>query len=107
MTDEELGARVFEVFRDRLNIWTLQVSSEWSVQPNWEKAREVIDRLAVRWDMYLNELGVKRIEAHLPQRDPPAGWLKINDPFFLGKRKPRFFLLERDWAFKVVVIGLP
>jgi hypothetical protein len=118
MTDKELANRVFEVFWQKLKIWTSEISHEWESQSSWDKAREVVDRLEVRWDNYMRVLGAKRINAH-PPKDPPAGWLKVVDPFYMdvecgparipfsGRRPQRLFLLERDLALRILFVGLP
>lgn len=60
----------------------------------------------IKWDAYLNELDIRRVEHHL-DRKPREGHIRIRDPFMLGPNRRRDLEMPLETANKIVVMGLP
>jgi hypothetical protein len=109
MDEENLGKQVFQKMQAWVDVNFLQKSgllgsigsSNWLV-----RYKRFVRDSSIKWDEYLNQLDIKRIEHHL-DRKPREGNIRIRDPFALGTNSRRDLEMPLETANKIVFMGMP
>jgi len=109
MDEEVLGEQVFQKmqawveinFHEKSGLLGSIGSSDWLV-----RYKRFVRDSGIKWDEYLNQLDIKRIEHHLDQK-PIEGHIRIRDPFTLGPNSGRDLEMPLETANKIVFMGMP